>query len=417
MYNELIENIIPKLKFQFPYAVDDYCQNLYFENYHCHKDFSNTNIADSAESIENYAEYSNKLKSKCLFSGDHGSQGNQFLVYKVAEKSDLKYRHSTEAYWVKNRFDQDRANCHMILVAKNAEGRKDINYILSLANSDGYYYKPRIDLELLFSVPKNNIIVTSACIAGWNYDDANDIWVKIAQHFGDNFFLEVQANNTEKQKEINRRILKLSQEHGIQIICGLDSHYINETNSIKRDQILKYKKINYPEEAGWYMDYPDANELINRFKQQCILNDEQILTAIMNTNIFVSECDDIVLNKQFKIPCAYPNTTYAERVKIYKGIINKAYVKERLKSKEKVDGIKYEAKEIIDSNVVDYFLLNEKLIKDAIENEGGILTTTSRGSSASFITNKLLGFTTIDRFNSEIPIYPERYNIYCQYYK
>jgi len=259
---KLINNIIPKLKFKFPYTAEDYLEHLYFENYHCHKDFSNTYIADSGESIENYAKRVKKLNAKCLYSGEHGSQGNQFYVYNVAENEGLKYRHSTEAYWVKDRLKEypnginektgetkyikDRTNCHMVIVAKNAEGRKDINYALSMANIDGYYYRPRIDLKLLFDIPKDNVIITSACIAGWNYEDAEDIWLKIYNYFGDNFFLEVQANNTDKQKEINKKILRLSNKYGIQIIAGLDSHFISDEGNIKRNQILKYKNVSYP---------------------------------------------------------------------------------------------------------------------------------------------------------------------------
>jgi len=405
----LIEKIIPTLNFKFPYTVDDYAENLYLENYHCHKDFSNTSTPDCAESIENYAKRVKELGAKCLYSGEHGSQGNQFHVYKVAESSQLKYIHSTEAYWVKDRLEKDRTNCHMILVAKNAEGRKDINYALSIANEDGYYYKPRIDLELLFNIPKDNVIVTSACIAGWNYEDAADIWLKVHEYFGDNFFLEVQANNTEPQKELNRRILKLAKEHKIQIICGLDSHYISEANSVKRDQILKYKNVSYPEESGWYIDYPDTKTIIERFREQGVLSDEEILRAIMNTNVFVSGCEEIIFDRTFKIPSVYNGKTYKEKCKIYKDLLNKAYAKEKYKSKEKADGIRYEAKQVMESGVVDYFLTSKKIVEDAVKNEGGILTTTSRGSAASFITNKMFGLTTVDRFNADIPIYPERF--------
>lgn len=344
-----------------------------------------------------------------MFSGEHGSQGNQFQVYKIAEKENLKYIHSSEAYWVKNRLEKDRANCHIILAAKNQEGRKDINYALSIANEDGYYYKPRIDLELLFNIPKDNIIVTSACISGWNYEDSEEIWLKIHEYFGDNFFLEVQYHNTESQKELNKRILRMANKHNIQIICGLDSHYITNESSVKRSQILKYKKISYPYEEGWYMDYPDTETVIKRFKEQGILSDEDILRAIMNTNIFVSECEEIVFDKKFKIPTVYPGKTYKEKCKIYKDILNKAYAKEKLKSKEKADGIRYEAKQVIESGVVDYFLTSKAIVDEAVNNQGGILTTTSRGSAASFVTNKLLGLTTVDRFNSDVPIYPERF--------
>ena len=407
--NKLIEEIIPTLNFKFPYEINDYCENLYFENYHCHKDFSNPTIADSGESIENYADRCHELKAKCLFSGEHGNQGNHFHVYTVAEKEKLKYRHSTEAYWVKDRHEKDRTNCHIILVAKNAEGRRDINYALSMANIDGYYYRPRIDLELLMNIPKDNVIVTSACIAGWWYDDASDIWLKIHEHFQDNFFFEVQTNNTDPQKRLNERILRLSEKNGIDIIAGLDSHYINDVGEVKRDQILKYKKVTYPEEQGWFMDYPDMLTGLERFANQNVLDEKLALRAFMNTNVFVNECEEIVLDRSFKIPSMYKDKTYKEKCKIYMNDLNKAYSKEKIKSKDRADGIRYEAKEVMNSGVVDYFLTSKKIVEDAINNEGGILTTTSRGSAASYITNKLIGLTTVDRFNSDIPIYPERF--------
>ena len=397
------------MNFKFPYSAEEYAKYLYLENYHCHKDFSNTSTPDCAESIENYAKRVHEFNAKCLFSGEHGSQGNQFQVYKVAESEKLKYIHSSEVYWVKNRLEKDRANCHMIVAAKNSEGRGDINFALSIANEDGYYYKPRIDLELLFNIPKDNVIVTSACVAGWNYEDAEDIWIKIHNYFGDNFFLEVQYHNTEKQKKLNEKILRIARENNIQIICGLDSHYVKDENSVKRDQILKYKNVNYPDEDGWYMDYPDTQTVIKRFKEQGVLSDGEIFRAIMNTNVFVSECEEIVLDRTFKIPSVYKGKTYDEKCKIYKNVLNIAYSKEKEKSKEKADGIRYEAKEVMEAGVVDYFLTSKAIVDEAVNNQGGILTTTSRGSAASFITNKLLGLTTVDRFNADIPIYPERF--------
>ena len=140
------------------------------------------------------------------------------------------------------------------------------------------------------------------------------------------------------------------------------------------------------------------------------MNEEEILTALMNTNVFNSDvCEKIVFNKKFKIPSLYKDKTYEEKCRIFKDLLNEKYALEKSKSKEKVKGIQYEVEQIVDSGVVDYFLTNYHGLKRAVEEEGGILTTTSRGSMASFITNKLLGFTTVDRFNAEIPIYPERF--------
>lgn len=406
---EKIGKLIAKIRFPFPYSTEDFAKHLYLENYHCHKDFSNSIQIDCAESIENYAEQIKKFKTKCLFSGEHGSQGNQFHVYTVAEKNQLKYRHSAEAYWVKDRHESDRSNCHICLISKNPQGRKDLNFVLSIANEDGYYYKPRLDLELLLSIPKDNVIITTACLAGWKYEDAEECWLKIANHFGNNFFVELQYHDTELQKEINKRALNFAKKHNLQIICGLDSHYVKEENSVKRDQILKYKNVTYEDEYGWYLDYPDTKEVIRRFEQQGVLSEDEILLSVMNTNVFVNECEDIIFDRHFKIPSLYKDKTYEEKVKIYKQELNKAYKKEKLKTKEKADGIRWEAAQVIESNTVDYFLTSKGIIDKAIKDYEGILTTTSRGSAASFVTNKLLGLTTVDRFNAEIPIYPERF--------
>ena len=310
---------------------------------------------------------------------------------------------------VTKHFMQERAGRYAFIATTVGVG-KPIHTIERInSNSGEPCYVQVTDTGVVMVKSKDNVIITSACVAGWNYEDAEDIWIKIHKHFGKNFFLEVQYHNTEKQKLLNKKILRIARENGIQIICGLDSHYVKEENAVKRDQILKYKNVNYPDENGWYMDYPDTQTVIARFKEQGVLTDEEILRAIMNTNVFVSECEEIVLDRTFKIPSMHKGKSYDEKCKIYKNVLNVAYSKEKEKSKEKADGIRYEAKEVMDSGVVDYFLTSKAIVDEAVNNQGGILTTTSRGSAASFITNKLLGLTTVDRFNADIPIYPERF--------
>lgn len=415
MYNkELISQIIPTLNFEFPYDVDDYAEHMYFENYHKHTCESNHALADSAETYNRYVDRIKEINSKCLFSGEHGWQGDHIATYDLAQNVGLKYRHSCEAYWVKDRLieidgKKDGTNCHMMIVAKTAKGRKRLNYILSIANIDGFYKRARIDLPLLLNESPDDFIVTSACVAGWLYDDADEIWLKIAKHFGNNFFLEVQNHNTDKQKALNKHILDLAREHNLQIIAGLDTHYVDADGAKERDALLESKDIQYLDEQGWYMDFPDVGAIIKRFEEQGVLSEEEIYRAIMNTNIFVDDCEEIVLDKSFKIPNIYRDKSYDERVQIYKNLLNEAYKKEKVHSPERVEGIRAEAKEVIDSGVVDYFILNHALIDCSVNEYGGILTTTSRGSMGSFYTNKLLGSTTIDRFNCEIPIFYPRF--------
>lgn len=405
-----IQNVIDNLTFKFPYSVQQWINgNLFVENYHSHTDFSNAMTVDSPVSYYDYANRIKEIGGVCLFSGEHGSQGNQFEAYTIASDFNLKYVHSTEAYWVKNRYDKDSTNSHIYIAALNNEGRKDINYILSIANEDGYYYRPRIDLDLIFSLDPQNVIITTACLAFWEYEDIDEIVRKLKNHFQNHFFLEVQYHNTKKQKEINSHILDLSKKYNIPIIAGLDSHYIYETSGIKRDKILEYKHIKYENEEGWYLDYPNGLTIFQRFVDQQILNESEILTAMANTHIFNILCENIVFDTHFKIPCIYKDKTEEGKIGILKQHLNSAYILEKDKSKERIDGIRYETQQIIDSHVVDYFLTNEKIIDEAVNHQGGILTTTSRGSASSFYINKLLKFTTLDRFNSEIPIYPERF--------
>lgn len=76
----------------------------------------------------------------------------------------------------------------MVIVARNYNAMRKLNYILSCAHDEGFYYKPRIDLKSLFTLDKDDVYITSACIVGWKYEDATEIWLNIWKHFGDSFF-------------------------------------------------------------------------------------------------------------------------------------------------------------------------------------------------------------------------------------
>ena len=406
----LVRKVISKLDFSFPYSSLEWANNPIIENYHKHSDYSNGCVTDSVESTENYAKRSVELGATCLFSTEHGSQGNAYETYTIAQNYNLKYRHGSEAYWVKDRHEKDRSNCHIVLIARNDEGRKDINYALSIANTEGFYYQPRIDLELILAIPPENVICTSACVAGWKYEDADEIWLQIKNHFGDNFYWEVQPHLTSWQADLNRRILTLREKHGGRLIAGMDSHAIDEKNVKNRSRYQQDKNIEFHhDEEDVFMDYPDTKTFYDRFARQGVLSEEEILEALMNTLVFQVECEDINFDRSFKIPNLHKDLCYEDRVRLLKGVITQAYKKDPLHSKEKVQGIRWEMDQFIDAGVVDYPLFSKELVDLAINKYGGILTTTSRGSAASFVTNKLLGFTTVDRYNAEIPIHPQRF--------
>lgn len=386
------------------------------QNYHRHSSYSNLSTPDCTVSNEDYAKRAVELGHKIICSVEHGWQGYYFETYELAKKYNLKCVIGSEAYWVKDRFAQDKSNHHIIILAKNNNGREALNDILSEANISGYYYKPRIDLELLLSLPPNDVFITTACIAFSGDEDVDDTILKLHNHFGKNFMLEVQYHNTEKQKEWHKHLLYLSEKFDIELIVGLDSHYISKEQSIDRDLFLEAKGLNYEDEYGWYMDYPDDNTVFERFKEQGILSEAQIRKAMDNTDILLTfeDYDDVpIFNKDIKLPTLYPDKTKEEKDKIYSKLISKKFVDYMKNVPESeyqkyFDGVKMEVQTYKDTGMVDYPLLDYAIIKDAKEH-GGLITDTGRGSAVSYFTNTLCGFSSVNRFTSAIKLYPERF--------
>lgn len=398
------------------------------QNYHRHTSYSNIYVADSAAVNEDYAKRAVELGHKVISSVEHGWQGYYFETYELAKKYDLKFIFGAEAYWVKNRFEKDRTNGHIIMLAKNENGRRAINSILSTANEDGYYFRPRVDVELLLSLPADDVMITTACIAFWHYDDIEDILVQLHNHFKKNLFLEIQYHDTESQVKLNQRILALSEKYGIEMIVGMDSHYIYSDQSKERDYILAAKNIHYEDEDGWFMDYPDDETTMNRFLKQGVFTRDQIQRAMDNTDLLL-EFEDYAINnrifsKDIKLPSLYdgqhtidgvllPKLDQEQRNKEYSKLISKlfkAYVKDVDESQydEYFEGVKNEVQVIKDTNMSDYFLIDYYMVKRALE-KGGVLTDSGRGSSVGYFTNTLLGFSKVDRFQSPIKLYPERF--------
>lgn len=403
------------------------------QNYHRHTSYSNIYIADSAAVNEDYAKRAVELGHKVICSLEHGWAGYYFEAYELAKKYDLKFIFGCEAYWVKNRFEKDRTNGHIVLLAKNENGRRAINRIMSTANEDGYYFRPRVDLELLLTLPADDVMITTACIAFWHYDDIEDILVQLHNHFKKNLFLEIQYHNTEPQIKLNKRILALSEKYGIEMIVGMDSHYIYPDQSKERDYILAAKNVHYDDEEGWFMDYPDDETTMNRFLKQGVLTKNQIQKAMDNTDLLLEfEGYDTLPNgepnrifsKDIKLPSLYdgqhtidgvllPKLDQEQRNKEYSKLISKlfkAYIKDVDESQheEYFDGVKNEVQVIKDTNMSDYFLIDYYMVKRALE-KGGVLTDSGRGSSVGYFTNTLLGFSKVDRFQSPIKLYPERF--------
>lgn len=422
----------------------------YYQNYHKHTSLSHRYNKDSPLTYNNYFKYYNdNYSSKGLpqiySTVEHGWQSTYFHIYDDLEKFNknnskdnpnykpIKFIFGTEGYWVKDRFEKDSSNCHIVLLAKNENGRKKLNRAIYESFKTGYYYKNRMDLDILLSLPKSDIFVTSACLAFWNsykidnndlpfveepkeidYTKIDEIVLKLYNHF-DDFYLEVQANQTDIQKEINRHILQLHYQYDIPIIAGTDSHVIDNSQLVDRDDLLKSNRISYPEEEGWYMDCPSIEEFIRRFQEQGILSDEEIYEAINNTNKIL-DFEDIILDRSLKVPVAkkYKHLSLEERNDIFENILREEWKKQyndinEDKFDQYIKEIKHDIKEVEACRMADYFIDNYEIMKLGQEKYGGILTPSGRGSGVSMYLNKLLGFTKVDKVNSPVLMYSERF--------
>ena len=402
------------------------------QNYHRHSCYSNIFTPDSAVFNEDYAKRAVELGHKIISSVEHGFQGYYFETFELAKKYNLKCVIGAEAYWVKDRlkeystnttnkngeevFQKDKSNHHIVILAKNNKGREALNDILSEASITGYYYKPRVDLELLLSLPPEDVFITTACIAFSGYEDIDDIILQLHNHFKDNFMLEIQYHNTDKQKKWNKHLLELSKKYGIELIVGLDSHYIYENESELRDVVLDARDVHYEDEEGWYMDYPDDETVMDRFLKQGVFSREDICKAMNNADICLTfdDYDDVpIFNKEIKLPTLYPGKSKEEKDKIYSKLISKKF-REYMKNipSEEYDkyfeGIKMEVQTYKDTGMSDYPLIDYAIVKDAVEH-GGLITDTGRGSAVGYMTNTLCGFSKVDRFKSAIKLYPERF--------
>lgn len=397
-----------------------------YENYHKHSHYSNIRTLDSICKPEEYMKRAVELGQKNYFTTEHGFQGNIFEAYTLCQKYGLKCIYAVEAYYVDDISDKtDRTNYHIMLVAMTESGRKQINKIMSVANQQGYYYKPRIDLKLLLSLNPYDVIVTTACVASRMFkgdDWYNKFFIPVFNHFKSNFYLEVQNHNSQVQIEYNKKILAVKNKLGIKIIHANDSHYIYPEDSKYRDLFLKAKGISYEDESNFILDYPDTDTIIERYKKQGVLNDDEIKETLESTLIF-DNAEGIHLDKEFKIPninkevlkqeIPYINVDNDDN-KILKDIIKYEWNIEKIKIpasrlKEYQEAIYYEMDIIQKCGMARYFILDYIIVKKAVNEYNAVLTRSGRGSAVSFYINHLLGLTEIDRLKAPVTLYPTRF--------
>ena len=392
-----------------------------YNNYHKHDHVSNIFSPDTNTKAEEYILKALEYGHTNYFTTNHGSFGDIFEARTLCNKYGVRCIAGIEGYIVPDASEKDKRNYHIVVIPKTDNARKKMNYVSSMANINGFYYKPRFFMNDLLALDKDDVYITTACVAGLlrDNDSIEKIFKPLFNHFGKNVMLEVQTHLDPVQIEVNKKAVYFSDQYGLSLIAANDSHYIDESGKQERLELLKGKHITYDSEDDFILDYPTAETMISRFKKQGVLSDKQIDDAINNTLIF-DECEEIKLDYSIKMPTIYPNLTPSQRVDLLKKEVNKRFKVIRKEEnisdedfKKYKKGIRYEMKIIEDTNdevhTADYFLFNEKNVDLAVNKYGGVLTRGGRGSCGSFYINRILGMTQLDRFKINLPLFPDRF--------
>lgn len=219
-----------------------------FVHLHVHSEFS---LLDGACRIKDLIARVKALGQTAVAITDHGAMFGVYDFYTQAKQEGIKPIIGCEVYLApRTRFDKmhdfDLSPTHLILLCKDNEGYKNLSRLVSFSYTEGFYVKPRVDIELLKKYSKG-LICLSACLAGkiprlitaGDYDAAKSAALEFAGIFGEgNFYLELQDHNIPEQKHVNRELLRISRETGIPVVATNDAHYIEKKDAEIQDVLL-----------------------------------------------------------------------------------------------------------------------------------------------------------------------------------
>ena len=367
---------------------------------HCHTELSNgtTNI-DSVTKYEDYIKRASELGMKAIAITEHGNILSFLKKKDCCEKYGLKYIHGIEAYLTETIDTKIRDNYHCCLYARNWEGVKELNKLISNSynrNDNHFYYTPRILIDDLFKT-SDNIIVASACLGGVFNKGNDEVKKRMLDFFiknKDRCFLEIQHHNVKDQIEYNKYLFKLSQEYGLKLVTNTDTHCLNKKHVKGRDILQRAKNIRFDNEDGWDLTFKSYDELIESYKQQNSLPMFVILEAMENTNRIADMIEEFTMDKSYKYPKLYDNSEDVLKQKINEGVIRTGIDKLPNYETEYLPRIYSELETYKHNGAVDFLLLDENIKTWGREHD--IYPGYSRGSCSGSLICYLLGITDVD---------------------
>lgn len=269
--------------------------------YHCHSEYS---LLDSCTKYQDYVDLAVKNGSRALSISEHGKPLNWTEKWAACKKAGIRYIHSVEIYLTESLAEKVRDNYHTVLMARNMDGVRELNALISKScDKDHFYYTNRLSFDEFLGI-SDNIITTSACLASplSKLPETHPRYMELARKYD---FLEVQAHNHPEQIEFNKRLARLSRELGKPLIAGTDTHSSTPYKAECRAVLLSAKHKSYGDEDAFDLTYKTYDELVEMFKVQGALSEEDYMTAIENTNLLYDMTEDIELDTSIKYPILY----------------------------------------------------------------------------------------------------------------
>ena len=385
-----------------------------FVHLHVHTEYS---LLDGACRIRDLPKIVKEMGQTACAITDHGVMYGVIDFYRACKAEGIKPVIGCEVYVTpqgRTRFDKvhefDAESRHLVLLCENEEGYRNLSFLVSAGWTEGFYIKPRIDLELLRR-HSGGLIALSACLAGeiprrlrnGEYENAKKYALELADIFGpDRFYLELQDHGIRDQQIVNQGILRIHQETGLPMVCTNDAHYLRKEDAEAHDVLLCIQTGKTIDDEN-RMRYEPRNFYLRSEAEMAALFPADVYEdALENTARIADMCDlEFTFGKyhlpEFRLPEGYDSFSYLKK------LCDEGY-RERYGTDDKYRAqLKYEQDMIEKMGFTDYFLIVSDFVRYA--KSAGIPVGPGRGSAAGSMVSYCLRITDID---------PMKYSLYFE---